>query len=227
MDRIQGMKGLLDGLLSQGRELAQKGEDMAAERLGVGDAPDDRAAMRKTAMAGGAAAAAIGLLLGTRGGRSLAKTGVVLGGLGMLGKMAYDAYQKKTGKAPEAPPVADLTGEDADRRATAITVALIAAAKADGHIDDTERARIEGQLAGLPAEARAAMTSELMKPLSAADVAAHADSDQARAEIYAMTAMVCGGDHPGERAYLDDLAHALGLPADVARQIEADAASAA
>jgi len=48
-----------------------------------------------------------------------------------------------------------------------------------------------------------------------------ADSDQARREIYALSALICGGEHAMERAWLDSLAAALGLDAALTAEIEA------
>lgn len=220
------MKSVLDQLMTGAKDLYGKGEDMAAAKLGVGDDAKSRETMRNTALAGGAAAAALGLLLGTKSGRSITKTGVVLGGLGMLGKMAYDAYRKNVGGASDAAPVGELAGPAADARGAAILVAMIAAAKADGHIDAGEKAQIQAHMQGLDAEAQSILMDELAKPLDPAEVAAHADSDQARREIYAVSALVCAADDPRERDYLDRLAAALGLDAAIAAEIEREAMAA-
>jgi uncharacterized membrane protein YebE (DUF533 family) len=216
------MKGLLDQLLTGGRDLYARGEDAAAKQLGVGDDPTQRAQMRNAALGGAAATAVLGMLLGSKSGRSLAKTGLVAGGLGYLGKMAYDAYvNKSAAHAPGGTPVAALEGPPADRRAQALLAAMVAAARADGHIDADERAHIDGRLAEMAPDARAALAAELDRPLDAAAIAAMADSDQARAEIYAVSATICRADHPMERAWLDALAGALRLEPAVAREIEA------
>ncbi|MGF1659170.1 MAG: tellurite resistance TerB family protein [Rubrimonas sp.] len=222
------MKSVLDQIMAGGKDLYAKGENLAAEKLGVGDDANSRETMRNTALAGGAAAAVLGLLLGTKTGRSATKTGVLLGGLGMLGKMAYDAYAKRSAgaPAPDAAPVGELAGPAADARSAAILSAMIAAAKADGHIDDAEKKLIQQHLAELGPDAQTVLMDELSKPLVAAEIAALADSDQARREIYAVSALVCGGDDPKERAYLGELAAALGLEAGIAAEIEAQVVGA-
>ncbi len=229
MDDIKArLSAVLGQITAKGKDLYAQGEGYAAGKLGYGDDEASRAQMRNTALAGGAAAGLMALLLGTKGGRSMTKTGLVVGGLGMLGKMAYDAYQKHAGPgAPmQAEPVGALEGPQAQARAAAILVAMIAAAKADGHIDEAEKAAINAKIAEIGPEAQSVLMDEIGRPLDAKAVAALADSPQAAREIYAVTAMVCGGDDPAERAYMADLGAALGLEPDVAAEIEAAAAAA-
>ena len=70
-------------------------------------------------------------------------------------------------------------GDDADRLATSLLQAMIAAAKADGHVTADERARIDGQLAnlGLEDEAAALIAAELDAPLDVDRIAALAGSE--------------------------------------------------
>ena len=217
------MKSILDQLMTGGKDLYGRGEDMAAERLGVGDDPAARGQMRNAALGGAAATAALGLLLGTRSGRAITRTGVLAGGVGLLGKLAYDAWRKNAalGAAAQGAPVAELEGPQADARAHALLAAMVAAAKSDGHIDATERAMIEQRIDAMGRGARALMAAELDRPMDAAAIAAMADSDQARREIYALSALICGGEHAMERAWLDSLAAALGLDAAMTAEIEA------
>ncbi len=220
---------LLDQLMTGGKDLYRKGEDAAAERLGVGDDPAARGQMRTAALGGAAATAALGLLLGTRSGRAVTRTGVLAGGIGLLGKLAYDAWRKNAARGDESQgaPVGELEGPQADARGHALLAAMIAAAKADGHIDEAERAVIERQVEGMGRGARALMAAELDRPMDATAIAAMADSDQARREIYALSALICGGDHAMERAWLDSLARALGLDAGMIAEIEAQLAQGA
>lgn len=222
-------RSMLDQFMQAGRGLLQKGEDAAAQRLGVGDDPEARGQMRNAALGGAAGAAALGLLLGTSTGRSLGRAGLLAGGVGLLGKLAYDAYAKTTADAAppvQQQPVAQLSGSAADDRAQALLAALVAAAKADGHVSDDERAMIEAQTAALGADAQALIAAELSRPMDAGAIAAMCDGDQARREVYALSVMVCGGEHPMERAWLQTLAAALALPAAVTAEIEAQVAAA-
>lgn len=218
-----GVKGFLDQLLSQGQGLAQQGEDAAASQLGYGDSEGDRSRMRNTALASGAAAGVLGLLLGSKKGRKLAKKAVVYGGIGVLGKLAYDAYTNRGGREPQAPQVAQLEGPAAEKRAVSITRALIAAAKADGHIDAEERRHIEEALGQLPASVAALLREELDRPLDPEGIAKLADSDQAAREIFLASLIVRQDDDPDERAYLDRLATALRLYPDTVEELRREA----
>jgi uncharacterized membrane protein YebE (DUF533 family) len=220
------IRNFLDQMLSQGRDLGARAEDAAASRLGVGEDAGSRRQMRNTAMGAGAAAGVLGLLLGSRGGRGVLRTGAVVGGLGLLGKVAYDAWSRTGGKgnqtAQDAPQITDLSEDDAARRAETLAWAMIAAAKADGTIDAAETARIEAALQELPMAVRAGLTTAMMRPADPAAIARRATSDQERREIYAASALMTGRDHPDEAAYLARLAGALGLPADQVAAIEAE-----
>jgi len=83
-------------LTSKGKALANKGEDILVEKLGVEDNEVSRDALRK-GVGAGAAAGALALLLSSRSGRKVA----TLGGLSALGVVAFKAY--KDGKMPTRP----------------------------------------------------------------------------------------------------------------------------
>lgn len=221
MTRVEGIRGMLDQILVQGRDLVQAGEDAAADRLGYDDTEAGRARMRRTALASAGAGGVLGLLLGSSGGRKLAGRAVMLGGLAVLGKLAYDAWQGRSSEAdggPRQAAVNELSGAAAESRALAITRALIAAARADGHVDAEERGRIDDALRQIPPALRDLVAGDLDRPLDAAAVARLADSPQAGREIYLASLIVSGADTPQERAYLADLARELGLdPQTVAR----------
>lgn len=207
------VKTFLDDLLTQGKALAAKGENVAAEKLGFDDSEADRKTLRNTALVGGLA----GLLLGSRSGRGLIKTGVLLGGLGWLGKMAHDAY---TGSDVQEPEIEKLDGDAAEKRAVAITSAIIAAARADGHIDDKEQAAIERGLGSLPDAVADLVSSQLVRPLDPTAIAALADSEQAAREMYVASLLVTGADNEHELTYLSDLARALKLDASVVAELQ-------
>ncbi len=80
--------------------------------------------------------------------------GIKLGSLAAIGGVAYDAYQKWQSQqaAPVADagkPVSELAGPASDQRGKVLLTAMIAAAKADGTIDDQEKAMITQQLGKL------------------------------------------------------------------------------
>ena len=173
----------------------------------------------KDAVAGGA----LGLLLGkNRKTRKLA----TYGGLAAIGVMAYQAYrdhQQQTAATASEPRTVDrLPPPQAEQHSQAILRALIAAAKADGHVDDRERAVIEGEFRriGDDAELQRWLQAELQKPLDPAEVAQAGETPEVASEMYLASLMVVDEQNFMERAYLDELARQLKLDADLKTRLE-------
>ena len=196
-------RGFLDQLLKTARQSAG---DLAGT-AGIGNTAD----FGKGALAGGALA----LLLGNRRARKMA----TLGGLAAVGALAYRAYgdwkrqQDGAGASAVVRDPVSLPAPEAETRSQALLKALIAAAKADGHVDDRERATIEGEFVRLGADAdtRQWLQAELQKPLDPAEVATAAVTPELAAEMYAASVMVVDEQNFMERTYLDALARRLEL----------------
>ena len=105
----------------------------------------------------------------------------------------------------------------------ALLTAMIAAAKADGHIDAAEQARIFGEMDrhALEADDKAFLMDALRAPLDVEAVARLARTPEEAAEIYAASLMAIDVDTPQERAYLDHLARRLGLDPGLVRHLDA------
>lgn len=214
---------IADLLLQSGQELAQKGKAMAEEKLQLPPEGPEREAMLNTLGKSAAAGGVLALLLGTGIGRKLTGPALKLGGLAALGGVAYQAYQKWQGQtAGTGTSIDQLSGPAAAARSVALLKAMVAAAKADGHIDDTERTRIESQLStlALDADTVAFFKEELAKPLDLKAVAAGADSPTAAAEIYLTSLLVIDEQSPKEKAYLQALAQELKLAPELIAEIE-------
>lgn len=198
---------------NKGKELAAKSEDELIKRFGLEDTPAVRAALRK-GVSTGAAAGAIALLLSSRSGRKLAK----IGGVAALGTLAFKAY--KNGKLPtnKDEVIGLLTGESAEQRAIILLKAMVAAAHADGKLNDEERAMINAYDDKLSDSVEELIAS----PLSVKELASLSTSSQTSHEIYAVSARIANGLNLKERAYLDKLAIALRLDPEVAARIETD-----
>ena len=203
------------GVTAKSKKLAKQGEDALIDKLGIEDTEAGRDALRKGA-ATGAAAGALALLLGSRSGRKLA----VLGGIAGLGTLAYKAYEKNGGKMPGSldEAIGLLKGPKAEFRAHALIAAMVAAAKADGSIDDAEMAFIKAHKS-VDADGLKAV---LDTSADAKAIAKLADSPQAAREIYAVSCRVANGDNAAERDYLDSLAMALDLDPELAARIETE-----
>ncbi len=215
---------LLDELLRSGRQLAEKGLDVAEDALNIPESGPERDAKLDGLKKGAMIAGGLALLLGTRGGRRLTGTAIKLGSLGALGGLAYQAFQRW--QSGDSRRVDELQGSDADQRGRQILKAMIAAAKADGHIDAEEQRKIESELVALqlPPEMAEFLREEMHKPLDIDDVVAGVDSPQAAAELYVASRIMVGNQSPEEKAYLERLAAALGLNQDQVAALEAELA---
>jgi uncharacterized membrane protein YebE (DUF533 family) len=185
----------------------------------------------------------VGLLLGSRGGRSLGGTALKYGSVAALGAMAWKAYQeyeaKQRAMAPAGAAGAPAAGAGAGSFAAlpapqlelhgqAMLKAMIAAARADGQVDDRERNLLRDELdrAGADNDTRAWLQAELSKPASPAEVAALATTPEMAAEVYLASVVVVADQTMMERAYLDELAAALKLPPALKADLEAKAKAA-
>lgn len=181
------------------------------------------------AIAGGLAA----LLLGTKSGRKIAGNVVTYGGMAAVGALAYHAYRNwQSGREPAAtaapaaqnsgvpllpPPVATpfnpASESEQQTLGRNLMRAMIAAAKADGHVDAAEQSNIFAQIdrLGLNAEDKAFVIDELRAPLDVDAVASAARTPEEAAELYAASLLAIDVDNPAERGYLGMLAARLKL----------------
>lgn len=191
-------------------------------------------------LAGGAAAGGLAaILLGSKPGKKLAKTAIKVGGAAALAGLAYkvwndwQASKTESGAAPQAP-MKDVTprpgslappAPDAEM-SLAILRAMIAAAKADGHVDDQERRKIFAKLeeAGVAGGALAFVMDELQKPLDVDAVIAAATTPEKAVELYAASLLAIDPDDPAEQAYLAMLASRLKLDPGLKAHIERETA---
>lgn len=207
------MKSLLDQFLgSNSGDSAQKGGS-------------NKGALATGAVAGGL----LTLLMSGGSPKKMIKSAVKVGGAAAIGGLAYKAYSDwqagkdpqavtRTDAAPELPspegtvfmPADPTAAEDLSLR---LVRAMVAAAKADGHVTSAERRRIQSQLPqlGLGTEAEALIAEELDGPLDVGRVAEMANSPEEAAEIYAASLLVVDHEAPAERGYLAMLAARLKL----------------
>ena len=195
-----------------------------------------------------AAGALVAVLLGTGTGRKVTGSALKIGGLAAVAGLAYKAYQNyQTGNQPEAasqpgtqqepvllPPPSNTEFDPAQAPqgeaefTLALVRAMIAAAKADGHIDDEEKKKIGDRLAiaGLGSEAEAFLREELEKPLDLDELVGLAHTEAQRVELYTASRLTIEPDSRAERGYLDLLAGRLQLPDALVDHIEATVSAA-
>ena len=235
-------RGLLDQLLKSGQDLLQNNQQARANNPtnsnqqsggGLGDllggaGKNGLGSLLSGATGGALAAGAMGLLLGNKTARKIGGQALTYGGLAALGVLAYKAYgnwQSQQAGAPQGEPqtLDRLPAMQAEQHSQAILRALVAAAKADGHVDSRERELIEGEFSKLDNDPQLQhwLQAELNKPLDPAEVARAASTPEMAAEMYLASVLLVDEEHFMERAYLDELARQLKLDPALKAELEA------
>ena len=228
-------RGLLDQLLKSGQDLLQKkagGSPTSSGQGGLGGllgkaGGGNLGGLLSGAGGGALAAGAMGLLLGNKSARKIGGKALTYGGLAALGVLAYKAYgnwQANQAGAPQGEPqtVDRVPPAQVELHSEAILRALVAAAKADGHVDERERELIEGEFVRLTGDQDLQhwLHAELNKPLDPLDVARAAKTPEIAAEMYIASVMMVDEEHFMERAYLDELAKQLKLEPSLKAELE-------
>ena len=189
------------------------------------------------AVAGGLAA----LLMGSKSGRKMAGTALQVGGMAVVGALAYKAYRDwQSGKTvtqstvppvaagafpppPADTPFAPTRESEQQSLSRHLLRAMIAAAKADGHIDAKEQAAIFAEMDKLPLDTddKAFVMDELRKPLDVDAVARGVGTPEEAASIYTASLLAIDIDNPSERAYLGLLAARLNLDDALVKHLHA------
>jgi len=196
---------------------------------------------------GAAVGGVLGLLLGTKRGRGIGGTALKYGSVAALGALAWKAYQEHQARQPGTAPAAAagavtpmspviaspagfaaLPAPQLEAHSRAMLKALIAAAKADGHMDEREQGLVHAELQRIEADTatRDWVDAELRRPVEPAEVAAAATGPEMAAEIYLASLLVVDQTSTMERAYLDALATELRLAPSLKADLEARAAAA-
>jgi len=247
-----GIADILGQILNQATTGAKEGAGRIGEATGAsttvreaigkatgGQTPEELLAklkdlVQQNPLAAGTAAGGLGgLILGTRTGRAAAGTAARIGALALIGGLAYKAFQNYQAGKPvitglgeaEAAPQGSGFEPSAvtNEAATHYIQAMIAAAAADGRVDDTEQAKIIGSLkqAGLDAEAEQFLANELNNPKSVESLAATVSSPEEAIQLYTAARIAIALDSPAEQQFLSRLANALGIDAKLAANIDA------
>jgi len=113
-----------------------------------------------------------------------------------------------------------------DDQARLMVRGMIAAAKADGVLDDFERSAILDRFHDLDGDDVAFVKEELKKPLDIQALAAEAKAEGIGTELYIATLLAIDIDTEEEERYLGDLAELLDLDADTIADLHARFANA-
>ncbi|TFH91952.1 tellurite resistance TerB family protein [Vibrio ouci] len=179
----------------------------------------------KSLGAGAVGGGLVSLLMGSKKskklGKKLGKNTLKVGGVAVLGALAYKVYNDYQSKQTSTGTTESFNAQD-DYHSELILKAMIAAAKADGHVDQQEMAHIESTLEQSVADnaLQQLVHEELNKPLDPAEVARLARSPQQASEVYLASLIVIDEQNFMEKAYLQELAKQLRLDGEVTYQLE-------
>lgn len=240
MDILSGLANILGQSGSQGGQQPDRQQggmgDLGA--LGglismLGGASGTGASATSGAAAGGGDAlgglgSLIGALFSGKGGASSAGA-AGSGGLGGLGQLLGSLMSSGGGNVlnqllggsepPPAPMASQPTGEN---RAINLLRALVYAAKADGKIDDREKAMLTQQIqkSGIGPQAQQYVNEFLSEDLDPNKIARNITSPEEALQIYALSCAITNMDQFMERNYLTALAQALRIPENARVAIE-------
>lgn len=194
------------------------------------DAPSGLASQTPGGMGGLLSAGALGALLGTMFSKSLLKDAALFG----AGAVAWNFYRKwsrEQGTAPEPSQRSSSFGKtDAGLDDTAMLLlrAMVFAARADGHIDNTERERIRRIVEQMfPGRDMSDAVQGLMdQPLDPSVLAAEVVAPEQGEDLYRLSCLIMDIDHFMERSYLDGLAEALPISPERKEMLEKEAGEA-
>ncbi|EMC0024717.1 tellurite resistance TerB family protein [Enterobacter cloacae] len=176
----------------------------------------------------GALGGLAGLLVANKSSRKLlAKygTGALLAGGGAIaGTVLWNKYKDRVRTAHSDEPDYGQHTSPLDLRTERLILALVFAAKSDGHIDDKERSAIEQQLreAGVEEQGRTLVAQAIEQPLDPQRLAQSVKNEEEALELYFLSCAAIDIDHFMERSYLNALGDALKIPQGVRDGIEKD-----
>jgi uncharacterized membrane protein YebE (DUF533 family) len=151
-----------------------------------------------------------------------------VGGLAAIGALARKVYRDHHTSRQEALPGRDAGADTPPRLEEGsdgllLVRAMIAAAKADGHIDAEAQDRIARRVNGLALRdhEKGLILDELRRPASLEALALAARDPALRAQVYAASLRAIDPECRAGRVYLQDLAEILALPPTLVRDLHA------
>lgn len=248
MDQISDLGGKISEALGLGQNNGQHSQSQLSQKL-------DQLVHSSGGLGGMLGSAALGGLLGTllsgKTGRRVAGGALMAGGTAAAGAMAWKYFQKwvdgntshttaAAGTDVVRPGLAEpvmRSDEDAAHKTAAaapndsallLLEAMVFAARADGHIDETEKANITKAIESLfPNQDVSGVFSALLdKPLDPEDLAKRVHSHEQGCDLYRLSRMIITPDQYMERTYLDGLARALNLTLEERAALDKEAEDA-
>ncbi|GDX04264.1 tellurite resistance TerB family protein [Buttiauxella sp. A111] len=176
----------------------------------------------------GALGGLAGLLLASKSSRKLltkyGTSALLVGGGAVAGSVLWSKYKDRVRDAHQGEPHFGQQQSPIDVRTQRLVMALVFAAKSDGHIDDKERQIIEQQLrdAGVEEAGRTLIQQAIDQPLDPQRLVQGVNNEEEALELYFLSCAAIDIDHFMERSYLNALGDALKIPQDVRNGIEQD-----
>jgi len=192
---------------------------------------------------GGVAGGGLTSLMGGKSKKS-SKKAVKYGALAAVGGLAWKAYKQYSEQ--KAAPVQQTSSRGFDITPATLSEqsftdaiddnhndgqlllmrAMIAAAYADGHIDETERQKIFAQVETmqLSVQEKAMLFDELRKPMQLSELVAAVPNAQMGIEVYAASASAIDLNQAISKHYLDTLANQLCIPSELVMSIHRELA---
>ena len=243
----QATEGVKEGAQRADQATGASGHAREAIGKATGHSPDDllnqlKDLIAKNQLGAGAAAGGLGaVVLGTKAGRSLASSALKVGGLALIGGLAYKALQNyqqgrpliagpsqlSLGAAPDGSGF-ETAAVTNDAAVTYIR-GMIAAAAADGRIDAKEQEKILGglQQAGLGQHAEEFLANELNNPATVDDLVRGISSEEEAVQLFTAARIAIDLDKQEEHDFLVALAQGLKLDGKLVAHIDAAARAAA
>jgi uncharacterized membrane protein YebE (DUF533 family) len=180
----------------------------------------------------------ISAVLGSKKGRKVGGKVLAYGGTALVAGLAYKAWRDYRNNRPPADHSqdADITqvpadsgfAPDQERDANqmdfrlSLIRAMIAAAKSDGHIDQTEHARISEQITALQLgnEEKAFLFDAFSADADPIEIAKLAKTEEQSAELYLVSNLVIDPDDPAEMQYIERLSDGLRLSRDLRQHLD-------
>ena len=161
--------------------------------------------------------------MGSKKTKKMGKKAAGIGGAAALGALAYKVYNDYQSKQGQTPNTEQAQFDENDSNHSVLILrSMIAASKADGHVDEEEMAKIEQAVENMGADYQLTklVSEELHKPLDPSEIAQLATSPQQASEIYLASLIVADEQNFMEKAYLKELAKQLNLADEVTYQLE-------
>jgi uncharacterized membrane protein YebE (DUF533 family) len=181
-------------------------------------------------LAGGAMAGGVmALLLGNKSTRKFAGKTLTIGGAALLGGLAYKAYKSWQHGNYDKSTICESSFTSAEilspEYQLTLIKAMIAAARADGHIDSVEQQRIFEALEDmeLTTELKAMMFDLLRQPITIDELAIAVTTLEQKSELYLVSCLFLDPNQQAEQAYLKKLAQAMELPDSLSEQLQRQA----